>query len=460
MPLAAPRALLARPRLLLAAAVVLCYASSLWYPLQFDDFGAIVGDPASESLSGWLAALGRTRRPLLKLSFVVSGWAPGTWGFHLLNVAVHVLNAWLVAALFSAAATRGPPAAGAPGSAGALVAGALFAVHPLHTEAVTYVSGRSASLVALLCLGALLLHARGLRAGRPLASLVLAPLLFLAAILTKESAVALPLGILLWDLTVERPPIRTLVLHHAVWWGLLAAVLLGAVLHDATFKLLYAAIDARPLSARVTSQLEGIGYLVSRLVAVGRLSIDPGLGARAPSAGLVALGLAATLSLGILGAAAAIRGRAPVVGFGALWFLLALLVPYALVPRADVLNERHAYLADVGLALLAGAALERGLRRAAWAWGPALALVLAALAAATIARSADYRTDVALWESTARTSPENARAHNNLGVAYARAGRLGEARTAFLRAVELEPAYPRARRNLERVEQELCAARP
>jgi Flp pilus assembly protein TadD len=60
-----------------------------------------------------------------------------------------------------------------------------------------------------------------------------------------------------------------------------------------------------------------------------------------------------------------------------------------------------------------------------------------------------YRNEVALWEDTARKSPGKARVHNNLGYAYERAGRLREAREAYLRALAIDPGHALARGNLE-----------
>ncbi len=76
------------------------------------------------------------------------------------------------------------------------------------------------------------------------------------------------------------------------------------------------------------------------------------------------------------------------------------------------------------------------------------ALLAAVLGAATIARNRDYATEIALWEATVRTAPSKARAWNNLGYAYEQAGRRADARSAYERALSLDPDQYKARSNL------------
>jgi hypothetical protein len=202
----------------------------------------------------------------------------------------------------------------------------------------------------------------------------------------------------------------------------------------------------------VAYQIDGAAYLLSRLVLVHRLSIDPGLGLRPPTAAELSTAIALSSVL-VVFATRQFRAR-PIAAFGILWFLLHALFPYVLLPRVDVVNERHMYVANAGLFVAAGAlwadfiawpGVLPGARRFA-------AVVAGLLLMGTALRNLDYRSETALWESTVRVSPGNPRAHNNLGIAYESTGRTVEARTAYARAVFLEPTYLSARRNLERVE--------
>lgn len=79
------------------------------------------------------------------------------------------------------------------------------------------------------------------------------------------------------------------------------------------------------------------------------------------------------------------------------------------------------------------------------------AMLLLAFASLTMMRNHDYRSEIALWQATAQQSPNKARVHNNLGYAYAEAGRTEEARTAYLCAQHLDPQDLKARNNLNKL---------
>jgi hypothetical protein len=441
-----------RARLAVFACTLLAYSTSLHGPFQFDDFGVIVRYEPVHSLSGWWASAGHGLRPLLKLTYAAS-WAfgLGALGFHLTNLAVHLANVELVMRLYTAAAQRTRRWPFAASDAGAIAAGLLFAVHPIQTEAVTYISGRSSSLSTLFVLLALLLYAEAARARTSGPWLGLAAIAYVCAALTKESCAGLPAGLLLWELCIERGRGREVLLRQLGFWLLLVLLLVAAIMQRAYFVLLYQMSGARPLLEALWYQVAGAGYLISRLLLVERLSIDPGLGLHPP-----ALASTAVVAAGLCGASwlvVAQYRRRPVVAFGLSWFLLELFFPYALLPRLEVLNERHMYLAGVGIflalaalwvELVTRARLQRPVRAAG-------AAVVALLVSFTLQRNLDYGSATALWQSTVRVSSDNPRAYNNLGIVYEAHGRTVEARDAYARALALEQRYDSARRNLERV---------
>jgi hypothetical protein len=437
----------------MVVATLAAYATSLGGPFQFDDMGVIVDHEPVHSLAAWWAAAAHGLRPLLNLTYALN-WTigAGAFGFHLVNLAVHVANVDLVMRLYAAASRADERWPFRRVDTGGLAAGLLFALHPVETEAVTYVSGRSASLMTTFALLALLLYVEGVRSERAWLWCGAAPLAFVCALLTKETAVMLPAGLLLWELSFERSRPRRLLARQAVFWALLLALLAAAIIERRYFALLYELAGARPLVDSVAYQLDGAAYLLSRLVLVHRLSIDPGLGLRPPTGAELSIAVVLLAAL-VVFATTQFRKR-PLAAFGVLWFLLHALFPYVLLPRVDVVNERHMYLANVGLFVAVGALwaefAERpgvlpGARRFA-------IVVTGLLVIGTALRNFDYRSETALWESTVRVSPSNPRAHNNLGVAYEAIGRTADARASYARAVALEPRFLTARRNLERVE--------
>jgi Flp pilus assembly protein TadD len=145
--------------------------------------------------------------------------------------------------------------------------------------------------------------------------------------------------------------------------------------------------------------------------------------------------------------------RQPWLAFGVLWFFLHLLPTNSIVPRLDLANDRHLYLAMLGPAFLLAAVLWKVTgRRTASAVALAGALLLAT---ATIARNRDYRTEVSLWEAIAATSASKARVWNNLDYAHEVAGNRAPAQAAYRRALELDPGHVKARYNLETLRETL-----
>ena len=189
------------PLLLLAGALTLAYVNSFLGVFQFDDYNVVVNNAVVHSWAAWFADLPHGIRPLLKLTYTVNwtmGW--GTFGFHLFNLAVHAGNTFLVygvAVRILREQTATSPWPDTP--IAALLTALLFAVHPVQTEAITYICGRSTSLMAFFTLAGFYAYQRGVEESRPSFIYVAGPILFVMAILSKEVAVTLPAALLLWE---------------------------------------------------------------------------------------------------------------------------------------------------------------------------------------------------------------------------------------------------------------------
>ena len=411
----------ARLPLLLAALAALAYLPSLGGAFQFDDYNVIVNYPTVHSWSMLFERAGGGVRAVLKASYVLN-WTldSGPVGFHVVNIALHAVNAVLLffvgRRLF--------------GDKPALVAALLFALHPMQTEAVTYVSGRSSSLMAAFYLSALLAYLRG-------AHWALSSLLFVLALATRETAVTLPAALLLVEL-VRGTSWRTIAQRQWAHWSLLAVGGAVVLMNQRYFDLLAYGFGERGVVDNLRTQVGAISYLIWHLISLQGLNIDPALPTLTewtPALIAQAVLLSALLALGL----ASFRRR-PWLAFGILWFFLQLAPTNSIVPRLDVANDRQLYLACWGLFLALAVQID---------W-PRMAVAAACLvlAAASIARQLDYRDEITMWEASVRESPWNSRAHNNLGYAYYLAGRKGEAKRQFQAALFLDPSAKKARANL------------
>lgn len=411
------------PRLpaIVAAVAVAAFLPSLAAVFQFDDYNVIVDYPTVHSWQALFARAGDGVRPLLKASYTLN-WTLGG-GFQALNIALHAANAALLFQI-GKLLFRNAPAA--------LVAALLFALHPAQTEAVTYVSGRSSSLMALFYLGALLAYLRG-------AHWAVSGALFVLALATRETAVTLPAALLLCELCrADRSTWKDIARRQAPHWALLFACGIFLLANQRYFDLIAYGFSERSLADNLLSQVGGVSYLVLRLVALQGYNVDPAL----PSltGWTPALVFEATLLAGLVALGVANLRARPWVGFGVLWFFLQLAPTNSIVPRLDVANDRQLYLACWGLFLALAVQLGAS-------WKPALPVLLA-FAVASVFRQLDYTSEIALWEASVREAPWNARAHNNLGYAYQLAGRRAEARRQYREALVFDPANRKARFNL------------
>ena len=407
--------------LAVAALAFAAYLPSLAGVFHFDDYNVIVHYDTVHSWSALAERWGGGVRPLLKASYTLN-WTLGG-GFNLFNIAVHALNAALLF-LLGTLLFRDRRAA--------LIAAALFALHPAATEAVTYISGRSSSLMATFYLGAVLAYFHGHR--------FLSALLFVFAVTTRETAVTLPAALLLCELCrAERPSWREILRRQWPHWALLLAGGLFVLLNQRYFDLIAYGYGERGLADNLLTQVGGVSYLILRLVSLHGYNIDPALPALTewtPVLAFQAFSFILLFAIGILNW----RTR-PWIAFGILWFFLQLAPTNSIVPRLDVANDRQLYLASWGLFL----ALCIQLRHL-----PAVAFAGIAIlfAAASIWRQLDYRSEIALWESDVALAPWNARAHNNLGYAYQLAGRRDDARREYQAALLFDPRHAKARLNL------------
>lgn len=401
------------PYLLLAGAVALGWAHSLDAPFTYDDKIEVVGNPTLRALDRVDAiASYNTSRPLLILTYALN-WRLGgldPFGYHLVSVLIHAVNAGLA---WSVLRRLGDARV-------ALAAALLWAVHPMTTESVTYVTGRSDALCATFWLAATrswLDHLDG-RAGRaPTVAFAV------AALLTKEVAVGLPVVLVGLAALRGRPT------GWRTWAPFVAAVALAAAVRVGVYGWPAPEV-ARSALTQVHAQAEAWGlYLRLWLWPVGQ-SILHDHPARVGPAGWA--WLAVWVAAGI---AAWRRGGEDRLAFA--WWA-AVLLPSSVLPLKEVLAEHRSYLAGLPLVWLVVRRLPAR---------PALALAVPLLVA-TVLRNEQWRSEVTLWRGATEVNPASPDAWYGYGDAARLARLLPEAEAAYRRVIELRPEDDDARVNL------------
>jgi tetratricopeptide (TPR) repeat protein len=464
-----PARLGAPAALVLAAACSLAYANGLTGAFVYDDKAIVrdnlrirspenVDELFTKEYFGGPPGTGTSYRPILLLSFAVQWWIRGAdpVAFHAVNLALHVLVTLLLARLWLRVGLSPPVAAGAA---------LLFAVLPIHVEAVTGLVGRGETLASLLVLVSLLaaLGAAepvgvGARAARWAAALAL----YALANLTKESAVVAPalLFVLLAFVAEGGLAARIGSAWRRGWpyYAGAAAVLLGVFrMRDA---VLGGPIHARstgifevenplaplPPAARAANACLVLFRYIARMALPLRLSSDESAWSIRPAGPRDFAFWAAPILLAALLAAATSRlSRRSPPALGFLFLVLAWLPASNLFfPTGTIFAERLAYLPSAGFCLAAAswiAGRAPGFESLSRRRAAVLVAVALAYAARSFARNPVWASDEALFTDMVRVSPRSAKAHYDFAYMSSDLKRWRPALEHYEKAIEIYPRY-------------------
>ncbi len=467
---------------LLVIVVAILFGRGLHAPLIYDDHTSIVKNASvrtlwppigSAELPGPLNPprdISTSGRPLanltLALNYRFGGLQPA--GYHAVNIALHALSTLLVWAI-ARRILRSPNLAGRFDTVTkwlAFLIALVWAVHPLHSETVTYVTQRTELLVGLFYLLTIFASVRYFAAetvGQRRAWLVFASIACLLGACSKEMIVTAPLVVLLIERTFWRGSFRCAL---ASSWPLYLAL--------ATSWLVLAALNAagpRSHSAGFQLDVPVLGYWATQakvLFLYLKLAIWPWpLTIRYPISATTSLAttwpwlVAAVLLIGG-SVVACLRGS--IIGALATIAIL-ILSPTLVVPIiTEVAAERRMYLplAPLVSIVVAGgyqflrrytedenSKPRRGARNSSLRWTIRGALVLTfALGLVTMRRLHDYDSPITLWESALALAPEDATIENNLGDALTAAGRANDAIPHYQSAIDFDPQLALAQLNL------------
>jgi len=504
---------LARRRTLLAGVIIVlaalaAYHNSFSGPFILDDVAATTDNPSIRHLGSALSppsVSGVGGRPFLNLTYALNYALGGTevWGYHAFNLIIHMLAGLTLFGLVRRTLTSRLIARRSEISNRrfevpeatllALAVAVLWVVHPLQTEAVTYVSQRAESVMALFYLLTLYCFIRSQESGdrsqekrsgfRPLASSLwsLASIFAcLLGVLTKETIITAPVMVFLYDRTFVAGSFREAwrlrwryYLGLAGTWLPLAGLMAGLHHREVGFGQ-----GVTWWSYALTSCRSVVLYL-KLAIWPNPLVFDYGAEVIHNTAGILPCVLVVVVFLA--GLVIALR-RWPAIGFAGAWFFVILAPTTSLVPIAQEPTADHrVYLslaAVIGLVVL-------GL----YTWiGRRSLIVFAAMAVGlgwlSVRRNEDYRSEVAIWNDTVVKCPGNSRAcynlgnelekiphqtseaisayeaalrinhdyaeaDNNLGIALANLpGRLPDAMAHFEEAIRIKPDYAEAHNNL------------
>lgn len=444
---------------LIALVGVAIYSNSLQGPFLLDDEWNLQTNPSIRNLWDWRAVMNPplgmenvtlARRPFINVTYAFNYALGGldVTGYHVFNLAVHLLNGLLLYALLLRTLRRtGRPSDLARDAGGlSFLSVLLWVAHPLNTSAVNYINQRTELLMAFFMLGMLYALVRAEDSPRPLAWKAVAVGASGLGMASKEVMVVAPLLALLYDRIFLSGSLREVIRKRGGFYLALAAtwVLPAIFLHIWTgdygsqFRWSYFLTQCWALDRYLK-----LAFWPHPLVFDYGTPVFDALKMVWSRGLLLALLLVLTVGVYFIW---------PAIGFLGTVFFAVLAPSSSFNPvYGQTVAEHRMYLPLIPVVLVVVLGLW-------WVAGPRpkarrvlglLGLLLVPVyGALTWQRNQDYRDAVTLWQDTVNKWPINYRAHNNLGIALIHHGRVEDGTAHFEEALRLNPDYPNAHYNL------------
>ena len=364
-------------------------------------------------------------RPLQILTYMLdySVWGLKPFGYRLTNLIFHILAAlalfWLLLVLFE-------------NQLFAFLASAFFVVHPVHTEAVAFISGRADPMALFFMLLTFVFYVRIEKGDSPHSGTV--PFFYTLALLSRESSVILPLLILLYSYFYKKSvkniryiSLAIITLAYVVFRSSMATSLLGGV-NTPSFAGAF---------GRVPGFFAAFVNYIRILFLPFELHMEYGNPLFEFTNSKVILG-------GILFALLAVyaiikRKEARFVSFSIFWFILSLLPSSNIYPIGAYMAEHWLYVPSIGFFLL----LAKGIMSLhSYRIGVLVTVSLLAFYSFVTVHQTDYWKElIPFYERTLKYNPDSPRLLNNMGVAYHDKGENEKAIEAYRKAIDLDPRY-------------------
>lgn len=444
------------PIFLIATLSLALYANTLKNGFVYDDDVTIVNNSFIKVTSNIAKLLTKgdyfafsgeqTYRPVVTFTYFLDYifFSLKPWGYHLTNILLHTVNGvllYIFLVLITCKETDNRKPEILVGrvhklnnlflyfSPEPLFITLLFVAHPVLTETVNAVSYREDLLAFLFYVTTMSLYLI-LRLNKTAHSLViyaLSCLMYTLALLSKEMAVTLPIIIFCygWVFGKKREGLN----RYNIGYIIITILYLFT-----RFYYFYNPIEGKIITSSLTDRLLSVPYL---LLSDLKLSIFPVslsadyeiLPVRSIFSPLFIVPLLGVVSLSLTLFFKSTKINRALL-FGILFFIITLIPVYNIVPIANVLAERYLYLPMVGFMISVGTAINMFKDRNCYWRISLIIIILCIYSLAVVSRNRIWSNDLLLWSDTVKKS-DSSRSHNNLGIAYAKAGRFNEAIKEF-----------------------------
>jgi len=442
---------------------ILAYSNTFSVPFLFDDKINIVENRSIHQLwPPWYSFnipidTGIVGRPVINFSFAVNYAISGgkVWSYHLLNLIIHILSALTLMALIRRTISTMDNERQYFDSTllFSFVCALLWALHPVQTQAVTYVSQRCESLMALLFLLTFYCAMRGWKSPASRVWHLLAIAFFLLSASSKEVAVVVPFLVLLYEWTFRKKnPVEALKAYPAMYSGfaLVVIFLMLMVVSGGTLTSRTANNSFTPLDYWIT-QCQVILHYVRLSIWPSSLTIDYGW----PVAAFKEAWLHVIIVVFFVCMSLWSLWRQKVVGFLGMWFFI-IIAPTSLFPLPDLAFEHRLYLSLAAIIIAFVGIVYNVYFRLIKRFGKyeyckivmsvgltiAIICINMLLGFMTYKRNNDYRSEMAIWLDTVNKRPDNFRGYHGVGLAFASEKEFSQGLEYMLRALKLNPQNP------------------
>lgn len=441
----------------------IAYSNSFDCSLHFDDIPYIAENITIRNLSNVTAWWNFVpSRPIGTLSFALDYHFHrlDVWGYHLVNLAIHIVNAvlvwWLVLLTMATPVMKVQPISRHKGAM-ALFTALLFVSHPLATQSVTYIVQRLASLATLFYLLSLALYVKGRLGEGNKDKLIIfsyagSILCAILGMLTKEIVFTLPLALLLYEFSFIKTNTWKIDLKDK---GIYIPIIILAIFIAIFFlNFSFGIFNPIPplLNQGYDSPITAGEYLLTQFsviltyIRLFILPVNQNLDYDYPiSHSLLEWhALFGLLSLtGILIVGLLLFRRYRLISFGIIWFFLTLSVESSIIPISqNVIFEHRTYLPSIGFFLvLTGVVFYFIWDQYRQVSVGALGLLILTNTVLTYERNGVWKSEYTLWADCLKKSPNKPRPLNAYGKAIADAGNVSEALRYYNRAIEMNPRF-------------------
>lgn len=428
--------------------------------LRLDNFSA----PELASLKQGI----RGNRPVVMLSFALNYYFGKfePFGFHIVNISLHLLTAILIYLLFELT-LRLPGLRERYGKSSreiALLTGLLFVAHPIQTQAISYIVQRMTSMAAFFFMLALYCYVKAhLSSGnKKTGYYICCAIATLLALGSKEISVTLPLFFILYDYYFLRPfqaGDNSKKLRNVIIGLLLLVVVVSLTYVGFNFigwlRHVYKKYEFSP-GQRMLTQLRVILFYISLLLLPlpSRLNLDHDFSLSYSFINPPTTLLCFFFIVGLIAGSIYLAKKRPLISFALIWFWSNLVLESSFLPL-ELIYEHRVYLPSVGFFLLVSVFLIREVDKFAsrekaknlTKTGVVVALVIP-LSFLTYQRNKVWQSELTIWQDSVVKSPNKARPHYNLANEYSRRKEYDKAISHYLKAIQIKPDYYKAHNNL------------